>query len=381
MKKLVSMHNLGEKIGILHTQANGLTYQNFDNYYTHILQILSRNNIAPIDIQSLNSINEIRNPLIPKKIGNLLYLDNFALIDNNFGAFLCQISNNSKKMYQALYTSIGNKIVMSINYEYSNIYQIVSFQNDDFIVEYIIGISYNQYSNDIKHIHNLIASTILTQGPQNLNILKNGILVNNCFTFFLHELNNINKNLPPGQTINTLQQLATQMGSVSPPHVINSPDFIRHNESKEDLNNLFNDKSLGKSTSVPIKNKFINSNNSNKLSNSQINNRELKNLREDNDRLKAQLSKKENEINNLRKKLDDIMVVNFFSTDQTVHYGIICSPNDKFVDVEAKLYKKYDNLINTNNVFTCNANPILRFKTIRENNIRDGDIIQLIKIE
>ena len=150
------------------------------------------------------------------------------------------------------------------------------------------------------------------------------------------------------------------------------------------MNNLFNDKSLGKSTSVPIKNKFINSNNSKKLSNSQINNRdnnELKNLREDNDRLKAQLSKKENEINNLRKKLDDIMVVNFFSTDQTVHYGIICSPNDKFVDVEAKLYKKYDNLINTNNAFTCKANPILRFKTLRENNIHDGDIIQLIKIE
>ena len=149
---------------------------------TH-LQILSRNNIAPIDIQSLNSINEIRNPLIPKKIGNLLYLDNFALIDNNFGAFLYQISNNSIKMYRALYTSIGNKIVMSINSEYSNIYQIVSFQNDDFIVEYIIGISYNQYSNDINHIHNLIASTILTQVPQNLNILKDGILVNNCFKF------------------------------------------------------------------------------------------------------------------------------------------------------------------------------------------------------
>ncbi len=161
IKKLVSMHNLGEKLGILNTQANWLTYQNFDTYYTHILKILNQNNKAPIDIQSLNSINEIRNPLIPKKIGNLLYLDNFALIDNNFGAFLYQIANKSIKMYQALYTSIGNKIVMSINSEYSNIYQIVSFQNDDFIVEYIIGI-YNQYSNNITHIHNLIVSTILT---------------------------------------------------------------------------------------------------------------------------------------------------------------------------------------------------------------------------
>jgi len=69
--------------------------------------------------------------------------------------------------------------------------------------------------------------------PQNLNILKNGILVNNCFKFFLHELININKNLPQGQGINSSQKLA----------------------------NIINDKSLGKSTSVPIKNKFINSNN------------------------------------------------------------------------------------------------------------------------
>ena len=97
MKKLVGMYNLSEKIGILNTQANWLTYQNFENYYTHILKILSQNNIVPIDIQSINNINEIRNPIIPKKVGNLLYLDNFALIDKDFGAFLYEISNKSIK--------------------------------------------------------------------------------------------------------------------------------------------------------------------------------------------------------------------------------------------------------------------------------------------
>ena len=115
------MYNLSEKIGILNTQANWLTYQNFENYYTHILKILSQNNIVPIDIQSINNINEIRNPIIPKKVGNLLYLDNFALIDKDFGAFLYEISNKSIKMYRALYTSIGTKIVISIDSEYSNI--------------------------------------------------------------------------------------------------------------------------------------------------------------------------------------------------------------------------------------------------------------------
>ena len=32
-------------------------------------------------------------------------------------------------------------------------------------------------------------------------------------------------------------------------------------------------------------------------------------------------------------------------------------------------------------MFTVNANPILRFKTLSENNIKDGNVIQLIKIE
>ena len=54
---------------------------------------------------------------------------------------------------------------------------------------------------------------------------------------------------------------------------------------------------------------------------------------------------------------------------------------ETFAEVEEKLYKKFNNLRNTNNMFTANAKPILRFKTIMENNIKDGAIIQLIKIE
>ena len=32
-------------------------------------------------------------------------------------------------------------------------------------------------------------------------------------------------------------------------------------------------------------------------------------------------------------------------------------------------------------MFTANALPVLRFKTIGENNIHDGDVIQLYRIE
>ena len=77
--------------------------------------------------------------------------------------------------------------------------------------------------------------------------------------------------------------------------------------------------------------------------------------------------------------INDIIVVNFSSFD--VNYGIKCLANDIFAEVEEKLYKIYNNLRETNNMFTVNAKPILRFKKIKENNIKDGDIIQLIKLE
>ena len=102
---------------------------------------------------------------------------------------------------------------------------------------------------------------------------------------------------------------------------------------------------------------------------------------------------KDNEINDLKHKIqnnsierpkydiNDIMVINFISTDSSVHYGVKCLPTDVFAEVEEKLYKKYDNLRETNNTFIADAKPILRFKKICENNIKDGDILQLIKLE
>jgi len=127
--------------------------------------------------------------------------------------------------------------------------------------------------------------------------------------------------------------------------------------------------------------------------NNQIDNKKLKNLRDENIKLKYELTLKENEIKDLKIRIqknskeekkfgfDDIIVVNFVSMDSTVQCGIKCLPTDTFAEVEEKLYKRYDNLRDTNNMFTANAKPVLRFKKIFENNIKDGDILQLFKLE
>ena len=121
------------------------------------------------------------------------------------------------------------------------------------------------------------------------------------------------------------------------------------------------------------------------------NNNEIKKFKDEINSLKYQLNIKDKEINDLRNKsnvieipkykMDDIIVITFQASDSSVNYGIKCIKDETFAEVEEKLYKRYNDLRNTNNMFTANAKPVLRFKTINENNIKDGDIIQLFKLE
>ena len=127
--------------------------------------------------------------------------------------------------------------------------------------------------------------------------------------------------------------------------------------------------------------------------NQKVDNNEIKILKEENINLKNQINIKNNEISILKMKiqnniiiepkfnLNEIMVINFMSQDSTINEGMKCLPNEIFAEVEERLYKKYDNLRNTNNMFTANAKPILRFKKLIENGIKDGDKIQLFKLE
>jgi len=130
------------------------------------------------------------------------------------------------------------------------------------------------------------------------------------------------------------------------------------------------------------------------IQNNQIDNNEIKKLKDENKNLKNQLNLKDKEIKDLKLKflnnvvpdrpkydINDIMVVNFMSQDSTINEGVKCLSTDVFAEVEEKLYKKYDNLRNTNNMFTANAKPVLRFKKLCENGIKDGEKIQLFKLE
>ena len=120
-----------------------------------------------------------------------------------------------------------------------------------------------------------------------------------------------------------------------------------------------------------------------------INTSELNNL-------KNELNLKIKEINDLKMELenekkknkkifvdfDDIMVIYFTSTDQIINnHGIKCLKTDTFASVEEKLYQDFEEFRETNNSFIVRGGPILRFKKLCENNLRNGDKIQLLKME
>ena len=103
--------------------------------------------------------------------------------------------------------------------------------------------------------------------------------------------------------------------------------------------------------------------------------------------LKQTIIQKDKEIKELKSQLpkhnlsmNDIIVINFLSTDQNIRCGIPCLADDTIAEVEEKLYKKFNEFRDTNNILLFRGNTILRFKKVRENNIHDGDTI-LVKPE
>ena len=145
---------------------------------------------------------------------------------------------------------------------------------------------------------------------------------------------------------------------------------------KNKLNELKNNNNILINENNNLKLKLGNSNQLNQINQfNQMNIKEINNLRQI-------IIQKDKEINELKSKLpnnkvymNDIMVINFLSTDQNIRCGIPCLADDTIAEVEEKLYQQFNEFRNTNNILLSGGNIILRFKKVRENNIHNGDTI------
>ena len=164
------------------------------------------------------------------------------------------------------------------------------------------------------------------------------------------------------------------------------------NEYKNENKKLKEEINTYKSINEQLKNEINNLTDINNIQNKEISkaNKIISNYNQLNETIK----KKNREIDNLAiqlsnikmnsKKLvefDNIMVVNFISSDQKINCGIKCLSSNTFAEVEEQLYQQYEEFRERNNNFIANGKMILRFKTILENGIKDQNKIQLINLE
>ena len=177
----------------------------------------------------------------------------------------------------------------------------------------------------------------------------------------------------------------------------NSDDLIKENNRlRNELNTYKNENTNLKNKINQLKidndklntelikaNKII-SNFNNIQNNQQGNNNIINNLNE-------MIKMKDDIINDLKNKLqnsgndnnklfnfNDILYVHFISQDKKINQPIKCLKTDTFAEVEERLYQQYEEYRETNNNFITKGKIVLRFKKICENNIKDGDKIQLV---
>ena len=89
------------------------------------------------------------------------------------------------------------------------------------------------------------------------------------------------------------------------------------------------------------------------------------------------------EINKLKSilnenSIDNILSIGFTSCDQKINNFFLSSKDSElFVRIEEKLYNEYPEYKEKETYFMVDGSKIKRFKTLKENNIKSGNIIML----
>ena len=181
-----------------------ITYNNCNDYYNKINDFLNKDKIQYITHLQKHEIpggikfkgNEII--FTPKLINNqpnLKYIDNFEIIDQEYSNFLLQKFGENLLMYQAYYATIEGKIILGIDFLETDIFEIVSLNSENIIVEYLIEIitpsAIKNFSYDKKSLNNAIFKLISTFGIQKLSSEENPTPVENNVSMKLYPINGI----------------------------------------------------------------------------------------------------------------------------------------------------------------------------------------------
>ena len=158
---------------------------------------------------------------------------------------------------------------------------------------------------------------------------------------------------------------------------------------EKELNDEKNKNKILEENISNLKNELENLLNKTKKQEEKIQNRNSNNNSKES--LYETILEKDKEIKNLKLKLsrypveldegEELMSVIFISGDQKLHCSIICKNTDKFNRVEDRLYDYYSEYAENENYFTFNGIKINKYKTLKDNNIKNNNIIMLNTIE
>jgi len=73
--------------------------------------------------------------------------------------------------------------------------------------------------------------------------------------------------------------------------------------------------------------------------------------------------------------------IKFTSVNQKIDFSIKCNDKDKFYKIEDILYEQYPEYRDSENYFICNGKKINKYRSLGENDIKNGSIIILEIIE
>lgn len=131
---------------------------------------------------------------------------------------------------------------------------------------------------------------------------------------------------------------------------------------------------LDKNNLTPIKEFFKNFVDVNKIKNEEIKEK-VKNIIKENNCFNIIYPEDE--------KFDskDLVSLIFESGDQLLKCGIICKNSDIFNTIVNKIFEREPRLKENFNYFLCNGNRVNEYKSIKDNNIKDGNVIILNNFE
>jgi len=101
-------------------------------------------------------------------------------------------------------------------------------------------------------------------------------------------------------------------------------------------------------------------------------NNKIESLENEINKLKAEIERKNNPFNQTFYTRDQMIALNFISSDDRIKYAIPCLLKDLFVDVEKKIYEKFPQYREENHIFLSDGNIIKKFKTVGENKLQSG---------